>query len=297
MEHAPIYRSTARRTQASPISWRGSAAFACAAAAVTVSGMVLGYHSLSAETPSDTQLLAPTSPGRVAVPVPVVSSPIASGGHPDLVSTLSTALAARVQAVPGLAEHLSVGPLTPLLWPRPVAGPESISLTSLDVLIVPAEVEVPIVDVAAEDPLAAMGTEVVEAPVIELRPQVAAWSSVSFVALDGALAEPEPVADEPIQVAAAPALEPAPVVIAAQPAPAPVRAAAPAQSSKPVRLPVAIAPPPEPAQAEADEQPKAKATQPRSNGHGDEEDHGNQGNNSKNGKNNNQKGGGDKEKD
>jgi hypothetical protein len=319
MEHSPIYRSSTRRTVASPISWRGTATFACAAAALTVSGMVLGYHSLSPDTAADTQLPPTAGPGRVAAPVPVVSSPLAGGGHPDLVSALSSSLSARVQAVPGLAEHLAVGPLAPFLSARP-AGPESISLASLDVLIAPAEEDVAAVeDVAMEDPVAS--PDGMEAPLaVAQQPVVAAFASVSFAALDVALAEPEPVAEEPVQLAAAPAFEAAPVA-AAQPPPEAVQVAAPTQSSKPVRVPVAIAPPPEPAQPDADEQPatppaaiqrrgdnQAKghaAAQVRGNDHGDDEDqgnNGNQGNNKSSGKSTNHKGGGeksggDKEKD
>src|ERR1700730_10292914 len=101
MKHAPIYRSTTPRrttTSASLIPWQRTASLASAVAALTVSGIALGYHGFATVTSATVATVAtpPTAAAAaptVAAPVPGIPLAIADGGHPDLISTLSSAMA------------------------------------------------------------------------------------------------------------------------------------------------------------------------------------------------------------
>src|ERR1700674_638006 len=97
-----IYQSTSRRTNTSLIPWQRTASLASAAAALTMSGIALGYHSFTG-TPVSTQptdataMTAASTPtgvaeGTLGAPVPTISIAIADGGHPDVISAISTAL-------------------------------------------------------------------------------------------------------------------------------------------------------------------------------------------------------------
>ena len=68
MEHAPIYRSSSRRTNTALIPWRRTASLASAAAALTMSGIALGYHGF-AGTP-----MFPSEPVTAVAAVSVVGA-------------------------------------------------------------------------------------------------------------------------------------------------------------------------------------------------------------------------------
>src|ERR1700716_3990058 len=101
MEHLPIYRSSTRRGRATLLQWRRTASWGAAAAALNLSGMALGYKGFSDATESPVAVAGVTvSAPMVALPPLPPLPPLLDGGHPDIISVLSSALIARVQAAP-----------------------------------------------------------------------------------------------------------------------------------------------------------------------------------------------------
>jgi hypothetical protein len=315
MDHAPIYRSAARRTTTSLIPWQRTASLASAAVALTMSGIALGYQGFAnttsatpagATTSASTQL-DPTTAGRnTAVPVPSISVVSTDGGHPDVISTLSSALIAQFQTaqVPILDLPVAalvqpfVGPLA-LIGPQPTAEPFVLPAISLEPSVAPADLAL---DVAApplaDDPAPVEITEAAVMPDVILPPLVSTRAASLLVApADVQTTADEPVADaqpqEQVAAAAVVQAEPAP-------APAPAPAAPPARSAAPVHVatavpvvhtaaPVVVKPAPQP----EDEAPPAPARRvappvepaPAPAAHATANDHGNSNGNAARGNN------------
>jgi hypothetical protein len=216
MEHHPIYRSPTRRTQASRSAWRRTASLSSATVALTVSGIALGYQGFSSATAS-TGSAAPLA-ANVGAPAPVIVAPVRNGGHPDVVSALSSALIARVQAAPAAIQSVMVGPLMPyLLSQPPVADPLTLTLTVDDVALAPEEnVEVTDSVLAVEGDVEVAGIQTAEPVVVARAPVVSFAVPVS----DFAAA----VEDAEVEVAHAAPAEAAPAfttpAAVARPAPA-----------------------------------------------------------------------------
>jgi hypothetical protein len=215
MEHLPIYRSSTRRTGATLLQWRRTASWGAAAAALTLSGIALGYQGFSEPSTDQSSVVV----AGVTVPAPMVTLPLTDGGHPDIITTLSAALIAHVQAAPPAVQLLLFGPLGPLLGPQPVA----MTVEPVDFLLVDEPIpvmleEVPVEEdavVVTEDTLAVSEETMVEPAVTQLIAAAAPVRTFSFATV--AIAAPD---GGPQQVQSAVEAAPPPDV-PAPPPPAP----------------------------------------------------------------------------
>jgi hypothetical protein len=277
MEHAPIYRSTAHRittTSTSLIPWRRTASLASAVAALTMSGIALGYHGFASTTPTavptteaTTALDAQASARSMGAPVPGISLAIADGGHPDVISTLSSTLIAQFQAAQVPLLSLAIGPLVlPIVVapPQPTAEPFVLPAIALGPIAEPTETPVdttmaPSADATAADAVAPTTEDVVASDVsfalfatAEARSQAAVTVAAPGDAAATADApQADPPADPQDQVAAEvvplsdPTSAPAPAAPKSAP-PAPVRVATPVPVvRKPTPVPVKLDPIPD----------------------------------------------------
>lgn len=220
MEHAPIYRSTSRRANRSLFPWRRTASLATAAAALTVSGISLGYHGFSdtpISTPSvdSTTEATPPDAGNIAAPVPTISFAVADGGHPDVISAISSALIARFQISQAPILALPIGlPVQPLPAP-PQSTPEPFVLPASVTEPLPGPTEQPL------DEAAPVPEDVAPAPIVEALAPVnldrAPFAAAAVPQNELAMDTPEdvPTNADDVQSEA----PPEPAAIAAQPAP------------------------------------------------------------------------------
>jgi len=231
VEHAPIYQSTSRRTNSSLIPWQRTASLASAAAALTMSGIALGYHSFTA-TAAPTQptevAATPTgvAEGTLGAPVPTISIAIADGGHPDVISAISTALTTHFPASQAqIVAELTLGQLVQPVLPLPVFGPPA---ATQEPFVVPANLVEPLPaatdqppdeaapanpdDVAAPDNMAS--ADALASADLNRGPVLVASAGAQTVAT----ADAPPSADD---VQSAPDPETAPIVAQPEPTPAP----------------------------------------------------------------------------
>jgi len=159
----------------------------------------------------------------------VALPPLLDGGHPDIISTLSSALIARVQAAPLSVQQFLYGPLGPLLGPQPVAmtvEPVDFSVVLDDPMPVAVD-ETPVEDEAV---VVATNDAVVEptfTPLVAAAPRTLSFATVAIAPTD----------DEPEQVQSTTETPPPP------PPPAPAPVANIVAQAKPPTVAHAAAPP------------------------------------------------------
>ncbi|MDQ6671018.1 MAG: hypothetical protein M3069_09745, partial [Chloroflexota bacterium] len=247
MEHAPIYRSSGRRASTSILPWRRTASLTSASIALTLSGIALGYQGFTTTATSvptttgysnSTRLDTANSGRNAAAPVPGVPLGTTDGGHPDVVTALSSALIAQFRAaqLPILAS--AIGPvLEPLMGPP---SPAAEAFVVPPMLTEPAGgVELPL-DLAAPALVEDLGSpqvseavivpDVVRAPIAPARAQLAAVGVEEGQPTAAAPVPDGPQEGQP-QEPVAPVVEPVAPVVEAQvmldaPAAAPAAAAA-----------------------------------------------------------------------
>lgn len=289
MDHGPIYRSAENSRPAPLASLVRGASLLSAAAALTISGIALGYHGVASpatETPD-------TSGARQAsidIPGPMVAFPRVDNGHPDLIAEISSVIVHNVQPslppvpVPVPPAPPTFGPAFVLEAPPAFTDPVVVAIEILPVDDVAAAVEDTVrVDIARPGGARARASE----------PRTFAASHVVDIAGVQEEARAAAADVEPPAAAPAPPPEPARAAAAARVAQPPTsEAAAHISTPEPVRHVVVTPEPkprvevekpaPKPAQVEApkrtepqkQEQPKDNDRKPATNQKGDDDGHG-----------------------
>jgi hypothetical protein len=223
MEHAPIYRASERRTRSPMLPLRRGGSLLSAAAALTLSGIALGYQSVSPPA-IEGQLAADVRGPAVSMPMPMVSLPLVNGGHPVLIAELSSALLASVQPAPifgpapvrvpvaptpATLPFVDLPPALPALiaTPEPVAAPEVPDLENLD--LSPPEAPADAATVEPQPPL--VGARNIAPPVDAAAADLEAADPAQDPQVDEA--PPDTTSDIPIEAPAPPPPPAEPLVV------------------------------------------------------------------------------------
>jgi hypothetical protein len=276
MDHTPMYRASAQRNSAPAIPLRRSVSILSAAAALTLSGIALGYHGLS-DTSGDAQQPAQTVNADITIPVPGITFPTVTSGHPDVLAQLSTALLSRLQPVPAAIVALPAPPPPPPAFVAPTLQPFVLSVE-----VAPADDPAP-VDLTEANLDVPQDAIVAPPRVVSAPLQLAARSTVRAleppaqddVEVAGVTVEAEPTVEAAAVSTPEPTAVPKPKPAPAKPAAA-VHAPTPVPEPKPKAVVKEPTPPPAPARPPERKDPPAPDNHPRpepSNPHQDPPKH------------------------